>query len=70
MNKPPSRPDHLLYWPQVFDLIGLSRSTVRRLERAGKFPPHIRVSPGRVAWRASEIHDFVAGRWQPTTDAT
>jgi predicted DNA-binding transcriptional regulator AlpA len=50
--------------------VRLSRSTGRRLEQAGKFPPHIQISPGRVAWRETEIDDFVAGRWQPKTDAT
>ena len=69
MNKPPDRPDRFLIWPEVHALVRLSRSTVWRLEQAGKFPPRIRISPGRVAWRESEIRDYVAGRWQPTTDA-
>jgi prophage regulatory protein len=64
-----SCPDRFLTWPEVHALIRLSRSTVWRLEKAGKFPPRVRISPGRVGWRASEIHDYIAGRWRPTTDA-
>ncbi len=58
--------DKLLTWPQVRERVGLSRSTVRRLERIGRFPGCLRISPGRVAWRESEVDDFVAGRWEPT----
>jgi prophage regulatory protein len=60
--------DRLLTWPEVQARVGLSRSTVWRLESVGKFPPRLRISPGRVAWRENEIDDFVAGRWKPKTD--
>ena len=61
--------DRLLNWAEVQARVRLSRTTVWRLERAGKFPRRIHVSPGRVAWRESEIDDFVAGSWKPDTDA-
>jgi prophage regulatory protein len=59
--------DRLLNWFEVNARVRLGRSTVWRLERAGKFPLRIHISPGRVAWRESEIDDFVAGRWKPKT---
>lgn len=64
-----SFPDRFLNWAEVQALVRMSRSTVWRLERAGKFPPRVRISAGRVAWRESEIRDFVAGRWKPKDDA-
>lgn len=48
-------PDRLLAWPRVKDLTGLSRTTAWRLQKAGDFPPPVRVSPGRVSWRESDI---------------
>ena len=34
---------------------GLSRSTLLRLEGAGKFPKRLQISPSRVGWRSDEI---------------
>jgi predicted DNA-binding transcriptional regulator AlpA len=64
------RPSRLLNSRQVCARVGLSRSTVRRLERAGRFPSHIKISPARVAWREPEIDAFVDGRWPPKAGAT
>jgi predicted DNA-binding transcriptional regulator AlpA len=65
----PDRPMRLICWHEVRRRVSLSRATVWRLERAGKFPPRVRISAGRVAWRESEIIDFVAGRWRPKPPA-
>ncbi len=70
IGAPLTRRDRLLSWPEVRDRVGLSRTSVWRLERAGKFPLRIPISPGRVAWRESEIDAFVAGHWIPNNDAT
>jgi prophage regulatory protein len=42
--------------------IDLSKTTLWRLERDGKFPKRVRVSPGRVAWVADEIDAYLAER--------
>lgn len=39
----------------------LSRSTIDRLERAGKFPPRRHVSARAVRWLAAEIDEWVRG---------
>lgn len=65
MTNPPDRPDRILSASEVRDRVNLSRQTVWRLERAGRFPPRIHLSPGRVGWRESEIDAFVAGSWRP-----
>ena len=47
--------DSFLRWPQVSAITGLSRTTIWRLERAGKFPSRRKISPGAVAWLNSEV---------------
>lgn len=42
--------------------ITLSRVQLWRLERAGKFPKRVRVSPNRIAWLESEIDEYIAER--------
>ena len=34
---------------------GISFSTIYKLEKAGKFPPHRQLSPNRVGWLRSEV---------------
>jgi len=41
---------------------GLSRSTVWRLEREGKFPKRIQLSPNCVGWKKSDVLDWLASR--------
>jgi len=47
---------------QVADIVGLSRSTIRRLRSRGLFPGPIRVSPGRIAWSIADINSWIASR--------
>jgi prophage regulatory protein len=48
--------DRFLSWRQVRPLTGnLGRTTVWRLQRKGEFPRSYEVSPGRQAWRESDI---------------
>jgi prophage regulatory protein len=54
-----------LSWLEVHARVGLSRTTVWRREQEGTFPLRVRISPGRVAWRESEIDAFIAGLWTP-----
>lgn len=59
---PPLRDDRLLRWPQVREIVGLSRTTVWRLQKAGLFPDPIEVSVNRVAWRERDIEGWCADR--------
>lgn len=45
---------------EVIKEVTLSKSTIYRLIKIGFFPAPIKLSPGRVAWRKSEVKDFVA----------
>jgi predicted DNA-binding transcriptional regulator AlpA len=40
--------------------IRISRKRLRILYRAGRFPKPLELSPGRIAWRRSEIEQHLA----------
>lgn len=40
----------------------LSKTTILKLEKAGKFPQRIALSARRVVWRASQIEEWVSAR--------
>lgn len=42
--------------------IAYSKVQLWRLERAGKFPLRVKLSPQRVAWIESEIDEWIAAR--------
>lgn len=49
-------PDHYLSWREVKPLFGgISRTTAWRGVRGGWLPAPVQVSPGRRAWRASDV---------------
>jgi prophage regulatory protein len=54
--------DRLLLWPAVQNLVGFSRTTAWRMQRAGLFPWPVPVSPGRVGWWESELNTWKRGR--------
>jgi prophage regulatory protein len=54
--------ERLLPWHQLAEIVPYSRQHVARLERAGQFPRRVRVGPGRVAWRASEVQEWIESR--------
>ena len=61
----------LLTQKQVVDLVGVSRTTIWRLERAGQFPRRLQVSTKAVRWNQAEIFDWIESRplaGEPTDD--
>lgn len=46
--------------PTVLDVTALSSATLDRKVRAGTFPPPIRISANRVAWRESDVSTWLA----------
>ena len=50
-----SRPRRMLNEKQVLDIVPLSRTSIYRLERAGKFPRSTYISANRRVWFADEI---------------
>jgi prophage regulatory protein len=59
------RVPRLIEWPELRQLIPLSRSTIWRLVRDGDFPAPIQISRGRVAWLESEVLEWLAARKRP-----
>jgi len=55
-------PDRFLTLEQVRDLHPVSRATRWRMVRDGDFPPPVRISPGRIAWRESDVRQWIAAR--------
>lgn len=53
----PQRPhqERIIRFPQVAQIVGISRATVFRLERSGDFPRRVQVGPRSVGWLLSEI---------------
>ena len=44
---------------EVLRLTGLSRSTLWRMERDGRFPRKLRLGPNSVGWLASDIDEWI-----------
>lgn len=50
----------LLSQDQLSDLLGFSRSTIhRRSKNDPDFPPKIKISPGRIAFRKSDVMEYL-----------
>lgn len=43
-------------------IVGLSRTSIWRLEKLGDFPRHVRLSAGAVGWRMSDIQEWLTSR--------
>ena len=54
--------DRLLRRPEVEKLTGLSRASIYRLMRSGRFPASVKVSDTAVRWRASDIAAWIESR--------
>jgi len=54
--------ERLVSYDEVHDRTGLSRTTIWRLEKIKDFPQSVRISPGRRAWRESELDRWIASR--------
>ena len=62
MQLAPPNSDAYLSIRVVTARTGLSRTTIWRAERAGLFPHRRQLTPGRVAWLASEVDAWIAAR--------
>jgi prophage regulatory protein len=47
--------ERLYSYREVCELTTLSRTTIWRLRKKGAFPAEIRLSNGRIAWRARDV---------------
>ena len=54
--------DRILRAGAVVKLVGLSRTTIWRMERAGEFPLRRKISQGTVGWLESEVMQWMTER--------
>jgi prophage regulatory protein len=57
----------LIRLPEVRRLTGLSRTSIYRLEREGRFVARVRIGDRAIAWRLAEVVAWNEGR--PLADA-
>jgi len=51
--------ERILSTQEVQHLTNLSRTTLWRMERAGKFPARVHLSSTRIGWRNSEVQEWL-----------
>ena len=60
--------DRILRADETTTFTGLSRSTIWRLERVGRFPARRRLSAAAVGWMQSELEQWLYDRQAVTTE--
>ena len=58
--KPKSK--SLIRFPEVQNMVGLSRTTIWRLEQKGKFPSRRKLGENSVAWIKEEVEKWIMTR--------
>jgi predicted DNA-binding transcriptional regulator AlpA len=54
--------DQMRDWPHVHERTTLCRTSVWDMARKGLFPRPVKISPGRIAWKESDLAQWMAGR--------
>lgn len=54
--------DRILRTKEVVDMIGLSRTTIWRLEQKGQFPQRVTLGENSVGWLKSDINEWLKNR--------
>ena len=55
-------PDRIIGHSELFDMVGLSKSHIARMERNGAFPERIKLGKRKVGWSLKEIQEWVEVR--------
>jgi len=58
-NQQHSAPDKIIRSKEVQELTGLSRTTIWRMERSGKFPARVALTSSNVGWRLTEVQEWI-----------
>jgi predicted DNA-binding transcriptional regulator AlpA len=54
--------DRFMRLTEVIDVIGLSRTTIWRMEKAGAFPRRFKLGTSSIAWREKDIIAWMDSR--------
>lgn len=57
-----SFPERIVRTKELVELTGLSRSTIWRREKVGKFPSRVNLSENSVGWRWSEVSEWMKSK--------
>lgn len=52
--------ERFLRFEAVAEMIGLSRSTIWRMEQEGRFPKRVKIGAKSVAWRMSDLSAWMS----------
>ncbi|WP_458251066.1 helix-turn-helix transcriptional regulator [Geobacter anodireducens] len=52
--------ERMIRLPEILNLTGVSRSTIWRWIKAGYFPRPVRMSPGTIGWKSTDVLDWLA----------
>ncbi len=52
--------DKFIRFGSLAEMVGLSRTTIYRLEQQGQFPKRVKLGSNSVAWRMSEVLNWMA----------
>ncbi len=52
--------DKFIRFGSLAEMVGLSRTTIYRLEQQGQFPRRVKLGSNSVAWRMSEVVNWMA----------
>ena len=61
--------ERFLRAPKVCEMVGFSRASLYRLEAAGDFPKRGKLGANSVAWRLSDIREWMNSREEAATAA-
>jgi prophage regulatory protein len=63
-NYAPKAQGRILRPKEVIRMIGMSRATIWRMEHDGRFPKHASLGGRSVGWLDTEIHQWIANRFE------
>lgn len=58
----PAESDRIVRKPELFGIVGMSDTSVWRMEAAGQFPKRLRLGGSACGWLLSEINEWLAER--------
>lgn len=54
--------DRIIRKPELRKIVGLSDTSIWRLEKSGEFPKRVQLGAGAVGWLLSEVMEWLDGK--------
>lgn len=55
-------PKRILRTRDLAEMLGISKTSIRRMAEAGEFPPAISLGPRMIGWHLAEIEEWLSTR--------